>query len=184
MWWLLICFKMSNTRRRVFSCFIIWSFSIAQCWLPNFLPVFVVERSPALTETAKAFGRWWRNCWLYWCSKSKRVMRCFAEKSVLAEQKKSSSGSRVLSSQATAENHCLKPHEAPGCGTAPACMNTSSDSIRKPWRIHTGFKFSLAETQSLFLTLWLTWTYPDQKDPYLLCSVTATPWNKPWCQAG
>lgn len=26
----------------------------------------------------------------------------------------------------------------------------------------------------MFLILWLTWTYPDQKDPELLCSVTAT----------
>lgn len=74
-------------------------------------------------------------------------MRCFAEKSVLAKQKKSSSGSRVFSSQATAANHCFKPHAAPGCGTAPACMNTSSDSIRNhggstqvlssPWQRHT-----------------------------------------------
>lgn len=111
-------------------------------------------------------------------------MRCFAEKSVLAKQKKSSSGSRVFSSQATAANHCFKPHAAPGCGTAPACTNTSSDSIRNPQRIHPGIKFSLAETHGLFLTLWLACTYPDQKDPYLFCSVTANPRNKSWCQSG
>lgn len=77
----------------------------------------------------------------------------------------SSSGSGAFSSWVTTENHCLKPHAAPGHGTAPACTNTSSASIRKQQRLSLGFKFSLVKTQGLLLTLQLTETYPARRDP-------------------
>jgi len=73
-------------------------------------------------------------------------MSCFAERRVLSEQKMSSSGSGVRSSQATAGNRCFKPRAAPGHRTAPA-----SARAQKPRGLSPGCKFCLVEMRGLLL---------------------------------
>lgn len=101
-------------------------------------------------------------------------MGCFAEQSVLRARTTISSGSGVFSPWATTDYRCFKPRAAPGDGTAPACANASSASLRKLQRLGPGFKFSLVETHGLLPALQLREINPAWKEPRSRCSITAT----------